>query len=159
MKNLKSFKLFEAYDSAFFAGQNSRLLDISKDLVNKLTSSYVKIETKDSRSEDEFRQLRKEALEKVKNGDTKAYGAMKWDGHLCERFFIAAPANAIPVLQKPIVNSGARIEYLEDPGKWCVLDVGRCKEHSNSSSLYMEVDGDVLFQYNEIERKAKGKLV
>jgi hypothetical protein len=156
MKHIKSFKLFESYSS--FEYENSRLSDLTKELVSNLNSNYVKLETKDARSEEEYRKLRAEALEKVKNGDEKAYGAMKWDGKATTGFFIAGPAKAIQALQKPINRTGFTINYLEDPGKWCVIDVLKRSNASDSSSLYMEVDGEVLYQWSDYEKKAKGKL-
>ena len=159
MKNLKSFKLFEAYSSSY---ENSRVLDLAKQLTSRLgsssLSSSVRFESKDSRSEEEYRKLRAEALEKVKSGDAKAYGAMNWEGEMCTGFFIAGPANAIQALQKPITSTGFSINYTEDPGKWCVIDVLKRSDTKNSSSLYMEVDGDVLYQWSDYEKNAKGKL-
>lgn len=157
MKNLKSFDLFES--SSTFEYENSRLSDLAKELVSNLNSNYVKFESKDVRSEEEYKKLRAEALEKVKNGDEKAYGAMNWNGNATTGFFIAGPAKAIQSLQKPINRTGFSISYLEDPGKWCVIDVLKRSNTSDSSSLYMEVDGEVLYQWNEYENKAKGKLV
>ena len=156
MKHIKSFKLFESYSS--FEYENSRLSDLAKEMVSNLNSNYVKLESKDARSEEEYRKLRAEALEKVKNGDEKAYSAMKWDGKATTGFFIAGPAKAIQALQKPIIRNGFTINYLEDPGKWCVIDVSKRSNASDSSSLYMEVDGEVLYQWNDYEKKAKGKL-
>lgn len=87
MKNLKSFKIFEAYSSSY---ENSRVLDLAKQLTSRLgsssLSSSVRFESKDSRSEEEYRKLRAEALEKVKSGDPKAYGAMNWEGEMCTGF-------------------------------------------------------------------------
>ncbi len=156
MKHIKSFKLFESYSS--FEYENSRLSDLAKEMVSNLNSNYVKLESKDARSEEEYRKLRAEALEKVKNGDQKAYGAMNWGGLGLNGFFIAGPAKAIQSLQKPINRTGFSINYLEDPGKWCVIDVSKRSNASDSSSLYMEVDGEVLYQWNDYEKKAKGKL-
>lgn len=156
MKNLKYFKLFESYSTPSY--ENSRVLDLAKQLTSKLGSSSVRFESRDSRSEEEYRKLRAEALERVKSGDPKAYGAMKWDGKMCTGFFIAGPASAIQALQKPITSTGFSINYTEDPGKWCVIDVLKRADTKNSSSLYMEVDGDVLYQWSDYEKNAKGKL-
>lgn len=83
---------------------------------------------------------------------------MNWEGESCNGFFIIGSANAIQALQKPIISQGFSINYTEDPGKWCVIDVLKRSDNKNSSSLYKEVDGDVLYQWNDYEKVSKGKL-
>lgn len=153
MKHIKKFELFESY----YDSLSQKIAETAKRMGSDLAKNSVRINTKDAKSEDEYRALRAEALEKVKNGDKKAYGAMYDRNGSYQSFFIAAPAEGISALKKPITDYHLNVTYLEEPGAWCVIDVYASSQ--NGRSLYMEVDGGVLFQWNDYEKIAKGSLV
>ena len=170
MKHLKlfeDFKLNEEIDidsgtDNKMREANDKMTKGAKKLEAELTKLGLKFVSKNTTSEDEYRKLRAEALEKIKAGDDKmAYGIMKWtqNNDICQSFTIVVPEKGIEFLRQPIVNTGIAVSYKESPQKWATIDIYNSPGgKGQSKSLYMEVDGEVLYQWDDYENKSKGKL-
>jgi hypothetical protein len=154
MKHIKEFELFESY---YQDSLSRKMVETAKKMEARLAGDSVRINSRDVGSNEELRALRSEALDKVKGGDKRAYGAMYSKGGNCESFFIVAPDAGINALQKPITDFDLNVSYREEPGAWCVIDVYATK--GSGKSLYMETEGDVLYQWDNYENRAKGSLV
>lgn len=162
MKHLKPFKVFEELDTDpktdnKMRQNSSKFVEMAKKYEASLRQKGIKMSSKDVRDDNDKNKLWKEALDKIKGGEDKvAYGMMKWSGDICQSFSIISPAGGIEALRKPITGFDMTVSYTEEPGKWCTFTVYNTPE--NAKSLYMEVDGEVLFQWDSYENKAKGKL-
>lgn len=162
MKHLKSFKVFEEIDTDAktdnkMRQNSSKFVDMAKKYESSLRQKGVKMVSKDVRDDNEKNKLWKEALEKIQGGEDKvAYGLMKWSGDICQSFSIISPVGGIEILRKPFTGFDMTISYREEPTKWCTLSVLNTPD--TGKSTYVEADGDVLFQWDSYENKAKGKL-
>lgn len=170
MKHLKlfeNFKLNEEIDidsgtDNKMREANDRMTKGAKKLEAELTKLGLKFVSKNTNSGDENKKLRAEALEKIKSGDEKmAYGIMTWTSNndIFQSFTIVVPEKGIEFLRQPITSSGFKIYYNESPGEWATIDIYNSPGgKGQSSSLYQEVDGEVLYQWDDYENKSKGKL-
>lgn len=160
MKHLKTFKIFEEIDVDAGAdlklkSNSKRMEEAAKKYEQLLTKEGIKMMTKNSQSTDDTRKLREEAIKKVKDGDKNAYGIMQWSSDICQSFTIVSPVSGSEVVAAPKFASQMKINGTVS--KDCVvLDVYNTT--TEATSLYMEADGEVLFQWNEREKSGKGKL-
>jgi hypothetical protein len=138
--------------------QSPRMVKQAKEIQSMLKE--FKFISKNVSSSDDSNKLRKEAIEKVKEKGCKdVYGIMQWSGQICQSFSIIAPSDCAEVLRIPFYSGGRKIYYNETPGKFCTLEVYNSPGgKGESKSLYMESDGEVLFQWDDYENKSKGKL-
>jgi len=172
---MKHIKLFENFTSKSRRSKLNEEMDIDSGTDNKMRDATPKMEeeakkiksllekkglkfqSKNSSSSNESNKLRQDAIVEVqKEGFNGAFGIMQWSDDICQSFCIIGPASAIEVLQQPLYKFGRRINYTEKRGKYCILDV--YNSPSESKSIYMETDGEVLFQWDDRENVTKGKL-
>ena len=166
MKYLKSFKIFEELDidhetNRKMEGKTKSLVDMAKGYESNLAKKGLKVITKNSQSSDETNKLYEEAYDKVKQGDTNAYGIMQWVGQTCQSFSIISPADGIEVLRIPTRSENLTISYSEKPSKMCTLVISSTP--GNGKSNYLEVDdnntnSETLYTWNIHDPVAKGKL-
>ena len=160
MKHLKSFKIFEEIDIDYATDnkmkQNTQsFVDAAKRYEQLLSKESIKLISKNTSSSDESRKLRQEAIKKIKDGDKNAYGIMQWSGDICQSFQIISPLTGQKIVAAPKYKHHAKIHctIAED---FISLDV--YNSPSDATSLYMEKDGEVLYQWKEIEKFQGGKL-
>lgn len=166
MRYLKLFENFQVNeeidtDSATdnkMREQSPKMVEQAKKIQSMLKE--FKFISKDVSSSDDSNKLRKEAIEKVKEEGCKdVYGIMQWSGQICKSFSIIAPDACAEVLRIPFYGWARKIYYNEIPGKFCTLEVyNNPGGKGESKSLYMESDGEVLFQWDDYENISKGKL-
>jgi hypothetical protein len=166
MKYLKLFENFRLNEEIDIdSGADNKMREQSPKMVEQAkkiqsTLKGLKFTSKDVSDNDEKDKLWKEAIQKVKEKECKeAYGIMKWSGSICQSFSIIAPASAIEILRQPLYGWARKIYYRETPGEFCTLEVyNNPGGKGDSTSLYMQSDGEVLFQWDDYENVAKGKL-
>jgi hypothetical protein len=166
MRYLKVFKKFSMNEEIDvdsetdnkMKNESSRMVEQAKKIQSMLKD--LKFITKNVSTSDEKSKLWKEAIEKVKQqGCKEVYGIMLWSGDICQSFSIVSPASGIEILRQPFYSGSRKIYYNETPGEFCTLEVYNSPGGKGSSkSLYMEKDGEVLFEWDDYENKSKGKL-
>ena len=160
MKYLKNFKVFEEIDvdagaDLKLASNSKRMVDSAKKYEQSLSKLGIKMITKNTSSTEESRKLREEAINKVKEDDKNAYGIMQWSGDICQSFTIISPVSGSEVVASPKYSSQMRINGTVSKD-FVILDVYNTT--NDATSLYMETDGEVLFQWDDRDQKGKGKL-
>jgi hypothetical protein len=162
MKYLKDFKMFEELDvdnatDNKMRTNSKKIVDIAKKYEQLLSKEGVKMNTRNTQETEESRKLRKEAIDKIKGGDKNAYGIMQWSssGDICQSITIISPVSGSEVVAAPKYAGEMNINctVAED---FVTLDV--YNSPNESKSLYMESDGEVLFQWSEKPKVSQGKL-
>ncbi len=161
MRHLKNFSLFEELDTDakkdnMMRDSKEKMMSMAKGYEEGLKKKGLKMITENVRDDNSYNKMWKEALDKVKEGGETAYGMMKWSGDICQSISIICPVKGIEVLRKPVTDFHMNISYREEPNSWCTLQI--FSTPGDGKSTYMENDGEVLFQWNSYENKAKGKL-
>lgn len=161
MKHLKSFKLFEEVDTDSVT--NNKMRDTSKKMVDaakkyeqQLVKSNIKFISKSTNSSEESRKLRAEAIKKIQEGDKNSYGIMQWSGDICQSFQIISPLSGKEIIAAPKYAHKMKINCTVAEN-FIALEV--YNSPNDSTSLYMEKDGEVLYQWKEAENFQGGKLV
>jgi hypothetical protein len=162
---MKYLKLFEEMDidsktDNRMRDANKRMEEGAKKLQAGLQKLGIKFISKNTNSSDDSRKLRQEAIKKIQGGDENAYGIMQWtsDNDICQSIQIIVPAKGIEFLRIPIIASNLKISYNEVPGQWGALEVYNSPGEKEASSLYMQYDGEVIFQWNDYENTSKGSF-
>jgi hypothetical protein len=157
MKYLKLFERFKLNEISSDSATNNRMgtespkmIEQAKKIEGLLQKSGLKMVTKEVTSSDEKSSLMEEYIGKVQEeGCKECYCIMQGSGDMCQSFSIIAPDSAIETLQKPFYCGGRKISYRETPGKFCTLEVYNSPGKGESTSTYMQADGEVLFQWDE----------
>ena len=160
MKYLKHFQVFEEIDIDYATDNKmktncERMVNAAKKYEQSLSKENIKMITKNTQETEESRKLRKEAIDKIKDGDKNAYGIMQWSGDICQSFTIISPISGSEIVAAPKYAGEMRINC--NVSKDLVsLDV--YNSPNESTALYMEADGEVLFQWSEKPKVSQGKL-
>ena len=160
MKYLKDFKMFEELDVDYatdnkMRANSKKIVDIAKKYEQLLGKEGVKMNTRNTQETDESRKLRKEAIDKIKGGDKNAYGTMQWSGDICQSITIVSPVSGSEVVAAPKYAGEVDINCTVAKD-FVVLDI--YNSPNQSKALYMESDGEVLFQWSEKPKVSQGKL-
>lgn len=160
MKKLKYLRLFEEIDVD--AGTDRKMRENSKKMVDaakkyeqSLTKEGIKVISKNSQSTEDSRKLREDAIKRIKDGDENAYGIMQWSDDICQSFQILSPVSGKEIVSAPRYAGEMRI-YGNVAKDFVSLEV--YNSPSESKALYMETDGEVLFQWSEKPQVSQGKL-
>lgn len=160
MKYLKNYRTFEELDvdsgtDRKMRENSKKMVDVAKKYEQSLTKEGIKMITKNTKETEESRKLRKEAIDKVKGGDENAYGIMQWSDDICQSFTIISPVSGKEIVAAPKYAGQVQINCTVAKD-FVTLDV--YNSPNESKSLYMEDDGEVLFQWSEIPKVSQGKL-
>lgn len=161
MKKLKYLKLYEEIDvdagmDIKMRENSKKLIEVAKKYEQLLSKEGIKMNVKNTQSDQDSRKLREEAINKIKEGDKNAYGISKWVGDICQSFTIVSPVDGKEVVSAPRYAGGIHINCTIAKD-FVSLDV--YNSPNESKALYMEADGEVLFQWSETPKVSQGKLV
>jgi hypothetical protein len=132
-----------------------KMVKIAKQYESLLNQAEVKIQTANSQSAEDSKRLREEAISKIENGENRAYGIMQWSDDICQSLQIISPRLGFDVLRIPKYSTGFSVSYRENDD-FSSLEIYNTP--NQSKSIYMEADGDVLFQMDDYEKSAKGTM-
>lgn len=160
MKHLKTYKMFEELDIDYetdnkMKNNSKRMVDSAKKYEQSLSKVGVKMNTKNTQSTEESRKLREEAINKIKAGDENTYGIMQWSSDICQSFTIISPSSGIEIISAPKYAGQMQINCTVAKD-FVTLDV--YNSPNESKALYMESDGEVLFQWGDNPKVSQGKL-